>query len=75
MKKIGFMAICPYEIGDKVCVMPQIASETALYMPMIREITDIAITMYAKSGEIEFTYQLNHSGKYIRLKKEQEKRK
>jgi hypothetical protein len=46
----------PLELGDTV----RIGGESAL-------ITDISMTQYVRSGKVEFRYELNGDGKYVRL--------
>ena len=57
MKKAYFRAVCPFEIGD-ILRTPNGAAE----------ITDIAAIHYVKSGDVDFQYELNHSGRYIPLR-------
>ena len=57
MRKAYFRAVCPFEIGDILRTPNGVA-----------EITDIAAIHYVKSGDVDFQYELNHSGKYIPLR-------
>lgn len=58
MNTVNFIASCPFEIGDRV----------RLTDGSIHTITDISCTHYAHTGWIEFRYELDNSGKYIRAK-------
>lgn len=51
-----FAATCPLEIGDSVP-----------YGGKHRIITDIACTHYLKTGRIDFSVELDNSGRYLKL--------
>ena len=53
-----FSAKCPFEIGDRI-----INDGTN----KIHTITDIACIHYVKHGKVEFRYELNGNGEYIKL--------
>lgn len=69
MQRIDFLALCPYEIGDQVTVLPAVAPDAELYIKQIGTITDIVTLISAKTGTIEFVYELDNSGEYIKLQK------
>lgn len=60
MKFAAFNAVCNYKIGDRVVIAQPEGS--------IKTITDIACIHYVKSGKVEFLYELNDSGTYVRIK-------
>lgn len=72
MKTAIFNATCPFEIGDKIksrrTISPGEASAFKLLSPAVVEevhtITDIACIHYVRSGNVEFRYELDHSGYY-----------
>lgn len=53
-----FNAFCPFEIGDKV------QDITGRF----RTITDIACIHYVRTGKVEFRFELDHSGRYVRIR-------
>lgn len=69
MKTAIFNATCPFEIGDKIWETKIIGTEAPLTGLEIREkvhtITDIACIHYLRSGNVEFRYELDHSGHYV----------
>ena len=68
MKTAIFNAVCPFEIGDKIRVTNIIGTGSPLAGLELREevrtITDIACIHYLRSGNVEFRYELDHSGYY-----------
>ena len=56
MKVSAFNATCPFELGDRVDIDSS-----------IHTITDIVCCHYIKAGKIVFAYELDNSGKYIRI--------
>lgn len=58
MVKASFIASCPFEIGDEMK-----GKDGKVY-----RITDIACTHYVRKGIVEFSFELDHSGRYIPLK-------
>jgi hypothetical protein len=81
MKMAAFKAVCPLEIGDTVAIRRAEKpgeTATAYYIPTgapiiltgtvaIHKITDIATLHYLKSGEVQFMYEIDNSGKYMPL--------
>lgn len=59
MKKVEFNAFCPYEVGDKINMKCGSRSQ-------VRTITDIACSHYIQSDKVEFTYELDGDGIYLR---------
>lgn len=62
MKAAFFNAVCPFEIGDKV-----ILNSGGVNINDIRTITDIAALHSVKSGTVEFWYELDNDGRYIKF--------
>lgn len=61
MQHVYFTAACPYEVGDLV----QNAKTGAMHF-----ITDIACIHYmclSRPNKVEFRYELDNSGQYVRL--------
>ena len=56
MKYATFEATSPFEVGDKVKIDG-----------IVKEITDICLLNYCKSGLSEFTYELDNSRAYVQL--------
>lgn len=65
MKLASFNAKCPFEIGDIIVISDGIRKIEST-------ITDIACTHYVKSGNIQFFYEFNNSGKYAVIENEGE---
>lgn len=57
MKSRKFNAFCPAEIGD---IFNDKQGNT-------HTITDIAAVHYVKSGNVDFAFELNNSGKYVSI--------
>lgn len=82
MKRAEFKAYCPVVIGDKVKIikkpmyvkvagnMEKTQQFTELRMAAVEThvITDIAATHFVRSGEVEFSYELDNSGVYQKMK-------
>ena len=70
MQVAAFSAKCPFEIGDKVVILEAAGEnkERIRYTERSGVITDSACTHYIKTGEVVFTYELNGSGIYERIK-------
>ena len=82
MVQAMFSAKCPLEIGDTVFVKDKENNESirqAYYIPKgaavifkgpteRHKITDICTLNYLKSGEVQFIYEMDNSGKYEPLK-------
>jgi hypothetical protein len=58
MQAAVFNAKCPVEIGDKIKFQG---------LAEVHTITDIACTNYLKSGTVEFLYELDSNGRYLKL--------
>lgn len=56
MKKAEFIAVCPYEIGDKVYKDSR-----------WRTITDICTLHFVKTGYVKFIYEFDSSGIYEKV--------
>lgn len=54
MQLTQFNAYCPFEVGDRIL-------DTA---GQVHTITDIACVHYARGGNVEFRFELDHSGYY-----------
>jgi len=75
MKYTEFRATCPFEIGDKIRILPQNyfsgfmqeRREAVLAATKEYTITDIMLIHLLKTEEVLFAYELNNSGKYIKL--------
>lgn len=75
MKLAAFNATCPFEIGDKIKsrrrVKPGEAEafrlDPAAVVEEVHTITDIVCMNYVRSGKTEFLYELDDSGKLVRL--------
>ena len=75
MKLAAFNATCPFEIGDKIktrkLVREDMAARAHLSPATVIEeehtITDIVCMNYVRSGKTEFLYELDDSGKLVRL--------
>lgn len=78
MKAEIFHSVCPLEIGDTVAVRAARNEDgitVALYMPEnaavivagpmnMKKVTDILTLHFLKTGETQFMYELDGSGKY-----------
>lgn len=75
MKLAAFNATCPFEIGDKIKsrrrVKPGEAEtfrlDPAAVVEEVHTITEIVCMNYVRSGKTEFLYELDDSGKLVRL--------
>lgn len=52
MQKVGFIAVCPFELGDRI----QRGDTKAV-------ITDIIAVQSLKTGQTQFLYELDNSGR------------
>jgi len=59
MKQARFNARCPFEIGDRI----QDAKTGR-----VRTITDILCLHFLKSMRIEFAYELDNSGEFVKIR-------
>lgn len=66
MKVAAFRAVCPFEIGDRIPMTKKTGDRT--FSVTISTITDIACTHYIKKGMVEFTYEFDGNGRYVKLK-------
>lgn len=53
MQKAGFVAVCPFEIGDVL-----------VFGSRVEKITDILAIHSLKTGKVNFRYEFNGSGEY-----------
>lgn len=58
MQLATFNAFCPFEVGDNVINQ---------HTRRIHTITDIACIHYVKAGTVMFLYELDNSGRYVRI--------
>lgn len=75
MKFTAFNATCPFEIGDKIKTRKLVREDMAARAHLspatvveeVHTITDIVCMNYVRSGKTEFLYELDDSGKLVRL--------
>lgn len=75
MKYAAFKAVSPYEIGDRVIIQKTMEAaslswkghKTIVFGTEEHTITDIMCSHFLKTGEVVFSYELDNSGRYVKL--------